>query len=686
MKKIGYYIIASVLFFTSCKDFLDTASPSQQSTENTFKSTFFTEAAMQGMYSILTNSNLYGGNFPLYGTSASDIEHYNYSYFASTGTGAPAYTNYYSTASTDFSGAWSNLYRMIEMASAAVDGIRQSPLLKTADSSLMKAYLGEALTLRALGYFDLVKYWGDVPYRKSVTNESNIYSSKCDRDTIYKNIINDLFEAQIYLPWMNQTVGNVKFTAERMNKGFAKGLLARIALFAGGWSLRDGNIFPYQKESLIHNTDIAEMNGYFVGRVKNYKDYYAIAAQQCAEIIGDQKNPHQLDGYENLWKTVNSLALNTANENLYEVATGMGQNGDIGNLIGESLDAGTSYTNSARGLGGSSYLQTDYYYFYSFDPSDARKDVTLINISYTAGTGYKGGGGFTEGEAFNSALGSWGFGKWRFPWMTSGYLALVKASTNSRVGTGINWIMMRYSDILLMFAEAENELNGPDAVDATAKMSARTAFEMVRKRAFPTDASKVTKYDANFFNAIVNERAWEFGGECIRKFDLIRWGLLSKKLEDAKLGMCLLMDGQRDVPIFDKIYPAGTLPTTIYYQYKSGTNTIDRSTINWYNSTQLATTNPQSTTWLSGAFGGSKLAGNVVSIVQACSGLNAIYGGDQWGPIVQRLSDPATITSVSATLGAKSLGNGVCNYRYPYVLSNTITISTRGTLVNSYGY
>jgi hypothetical protein len=106
----------------------------------------------------------------------------------------------------------------------------------------------------------------------------------------------------------------------------------------------------------------------------------------------------------------------------------------------------------------------------------------------------------------------------------------------SSKGTGINWPMMRYSDVLLMLAESENELNGPtpEAVDALRK---------VRQRAFPSSlwADKVENYIASvaggkaaFFEAIVNERGWELGGEFLRKYDLERWNLFGKKVAETR--------------------------------------------------------------------------------------------------------------------------------------------------------
>jgi len=86
----------------------------------------------------------------------------------------------------------------------------------------------------------------------------------------------------------------------------------------------------------------------------------------------------------------------------------------------------------------------------------------------------------------------------------------------------------------LMYAEAENELNGPTA-------SAKSALASIRQRAFDPQVwnQKVDRYVDSvamnkdmFFNALVDERAWEFSGELIRKFDLIRWNLLAVKKQE----------------------------------------------------------------------------------------------------------------------------------------------------------
>lgn len=119
-------------------------------------------------------------------------------------------------------------------------------------------------------------------------------------------------------------------------------------------------------------------------------------------------------------------------------------------------------------------------------------------------------------------------GKYRRIWMET---PLGATTTKS---TGVNASYMRYADILLMYAEAANENNnGPT-------QGAKDALKEVRKRAFPSDkwAEKVDAYvDAlttkeQFFEAIANERKWEFGGENKRHFDLARWNIYGQVLVD----------------------------------------------------------------------------------------------------------------------------------------------------------
>jgi hypothetical protein len=151
--------------------------------------------------------------------------------------------------------------------------------------------------------------------------------------------------------------------------------------------------------------------------------------------------------------------------------------------------------------------------YYKYEKEDVRRDVTCIPYEWT------------DGKQVPTNLDKWYFGKYRYEWLKR----LVTSSNDD----GLNYLYMRYAEVLLMAAEAINEIDGPSA--------AAPYLREIRARAYPNNPEKVTAYmntvtatkDA-FFNAIVDERALEFCGEMLRKADLIRWNLLNTKLEENR--------------------------------------------------------------------------------------------------------------------------------------------------------
>jgi hypothetical protein len=112
-----------------------------------------------------------------------------------------------------------------------------------------------------------------------------------------------------------------------------------------------------------------------------------------------------------------------------------------------------------------------------------------------------------------------------------------------------------------MFAEADNEINNGPTADAKA------AFEKVRLRAFGGNASLIgtTPSDyAGFFIAIVKERALELGAEGIRKYDLIRWNLMTTRIAETKAILAAMSARQA---------PYDVLPDYMYYLNNSPTLT-----------------------------------------------------------------------------------------------------------------
>ena len=126
------------------------------------------------------------------------------------------------------------MYEAIERANLVIEGVREYGNPET--NKDMAYLLGEALTLRAMIYYDLVRAWGDVPARFDATTSESIYKAKESRDVIFKQLLADLEEAIPYIPYPGATAATSR--TDRVNKLFAEGLYARIALMASGYAQR----------------------------------------------------------------------------------------------------------------------------------------------------------------------------------------------------------------------------------------------------------------------------------------------------------------------------------------------------------------------------------------------------------------------------------------------------------------
>lgn len=453
----------------SCKDYLLTSSPSEFTSDLVFTSPTYTEYALMGTYALLTQDQLYSARLPLNYATNTDIEIAGADATSYKDNGVRGLSNYVGNSSnTNIAREWSQMYKLIERANLCIQGIKTSPAMVTSDSTIMKGYLGEALTLRALVYSEIVKNWGDVPFKTEPTKYdlSNAYDVPTDRDTIYSRLIEDLQLAETYVPWIHSGGYN---TAERVTKGFVKGLIARLALYRGGYSIRNKPGFPTERGS-------------------NWEYYYELARQKTSEIMSS--GIHKLNAnYIDIWKKLCLLQPDaTFNENLFEVANGLGRSGEMGYSIGVRF-----YTNSKYGYGNNAnVVSTTPVYFYSFDRSDIRRDITVAYYTYSNSSG-------EIKEFFQSNPFSYSIGKWDQRYMSTEFVSRNKAA-NGKIGYGINWVVMRYADVLLMFAEADNALRRGPSPDA------KNALIQVRSRAFDV-ADRSAKVDA-YVNALNDETSF----------------------------------------------------------------------------------------------------------------------------------------------------------------------------------
>lgn len=498
MKRLIYISLLSLSLagvVTSC----DLDAPSQSSLEASviFSTPTLAEAAVMGIHQSFGETNSYRGRFlPYYGIN-SDVEWINNmdaSKMPDAGkydlaTYAAAATN---TQMNDNNNAYAKFYEGIERANQAIEGLRTYGDVEK--NSELAQLLGEALTLRAVLYLDLIKGWGDVPARFQPITTATMYLGRSDRDVIYKQLLADLDEAQDYVAWPNGS--SVTQSVERVNKAFVKGLRARTALYAGGYSQR--------ADGIRLSTDPE------LGRTA----MYTIARDECLDVILHSSNLSNLSFQSNFTRLCQDITSAGA-ESLWEIPFSDGR-GRVLYTLGVKHNAADQYTSQPQG-GVNGPLPT---LFYDYDTEDVRRNITCAPFEWTAA--------LTDGRSKQDVrtLKSWCFGKLRYEWM--------KRKVTSTNDDGVNWQYMRLADVYLMAAEAINELNGNPA-------NAAQYLKPILERAFPTAPTKVTSYMTNataghdaFFNAIVEQRALEFAGESLRKADLIRWNMLKEKLDEAK--------------------------------------------------------------------------------------------------------------------------------------------------------
>lgn len=522
MKNIKTFIILilGMVVLSSCKKYLETDSPSIFTEEVIFGTVPDATKSVYSIYALFNQdaftsrlSNTFIGN--------TDIEIGGVG-SAPDNTRRDIWSLEATDANNDISTVWNNAYSAINRANLCVEGLENSKIAENPD---IKQLLGEAKALRALWYYWLINYWGDIPFNlKPTRGGDNFYQPRVGRDTIMTTLINDLISVE---PLM-KPASQVPYGVERISREFVIGLIAKLALCRGGYWL-----YPDMTSK----------------RKADYKDYYKIARDYSRKLMTDFDRPltarfQDIFDNQSKWRVVSNEDI------LFEVAFAPGF-GDVGWNIGRTVDGGTHPYGAS-----SSYIGLSPALYYAYDTLDTRLESFAI---------FKYNSDLVQVPLAGNGVST---GKW------SRLLMPTPSGPASAKGTGINWPIMRYTDVLLMFAESDNELNeGPTA-------EGKAALRRVRARAFPKDAITVqTKVDnyintvsvskERFFDAIVDERAFEFAGECIRRYDLIRWNNYGKKIAEAK--NILAQMGENT---FNGAGPYANLPGTVYYR-----NTPDKKIV-----------------------------------------------------------------------------------------------------------
>ena len=510
--KIKYLcLLIGLLFISSCEDdFLEPDSISTFDLNYIYSNVDDARNGVNAIYSYF-NQDAFRSRLSNNMTGNTDIEHQS-----GWGSQSDRYQIWNLEAlpsNRDLDIVWTYAYRAIRDANIAIEGIKGSGLLESSDvtqKNTMYHLMGEAYTLRAYWYSILAYYFGDVPYvTDAPVAGADFLLPKTDRNVILASEIQELINIEGNMLWADQT----RYGVEQVNREYTLGMIARLSLQRGGYFL---------KPNLS------------MSRESDYLSYYEIAKTYSKKLI-DLKDRDLPTDFRQIFLNENTFQAPVNDEILFEVPFPLGS-GDVAWNIGITVEGGPT---AAHDYGsGNNYMAMPPTYYVSFDTLDIRRDVTCGLYKMN-----------TSGELeFITGPTNISQGKW------SRSLLPTPQGASSAKGTGINWPMMRYADVLLMYAEAENELNGPS-------IEAQNALKRVRQRAFDEAnwGDKVDTYVAtasaskqSFFDAIVDERAWEFGGEMIRKYELIRWGIYSDKMSETVNGLKQLADnafnGTTDLP------------------------------------------------------------------------------------------------------------------------------------------
>ena len=499
--------ILAMLGLSACSDYLDVKSDSKYDEEYVFGNMEEINRALTTCYTYLLSGSTYGGAYYSTFCLNSDVEFATNSSDLQSSSGSD-YKQFDSTpAGSALQSTWQAAYQNIEYCNNFIKAASTCAILEENKEELMQM-IGEAKCIRAMNYHDMVVLFGDVPFSMERAIDSPMVMPVADRDTILQTLIDDLKEAAESMKFAAALDGGV----QRCSKEFAWALIARMSLTAGGYSLRPG----------ASTADIGTME-----RPANYKEHYQTAMTYAGKVIAEGNHSLKKRYDEYFIDQCNYLVTND-DDSIFEIPYTKGVNGNVGYNWGPAYDMNGDetqmYDGSASNWGrtsGSNMLSV--FYRFSFDEKDLRRNYVCGTAMWKYGSDGKVAMRLDPWTAY--------CGKWSKLWTEAGNTM----GAISQGNTGINYPYMRYADVLLMYAEAANEVNnGPTA-------EAIDAFKQVRRRAFQEAdwGEKVDNYVAaagakdDFLQLIQDERKWEFGGEGLRWRDLVRWNKYAEVLRDV---------------------------------------------------------------------------------------------------------------------------------------------------------
>ena len=580
-KKINILALAVMAFAGVSCSFLDVEAP-VLTKEKFYKSEAEMLYSLAGVYGVINNEGFYGNYYSLMLSNTDDLSYYNRS-------SGSNYAVWYlhNAGSPEVYGAWTAIYKGINNANVfmeAAEGSEFDPDGK---------FYNEARFLRAFYHFILAQAWGDVPLRTVAITDQNKDEMNCKASPQYDVLkwAASEMEACIYhdrglevpddgTAGQNLDLSGVDLTQapSRVTATTMAGILARLYLFMAGETVSGNEDFRkeyYGKamnyagaviSSGLHrlNQGNDEHDGYSLVFINMIEDVYDTRYRESmweadflgnrsssdswsngriGDLIGLQSSPKvgtyddvncnfaygQYNGSVKLW-------------NLYWATDRTDEENEIALADGETcttdIAAGVFWEQSRKGWDRRQFWNMCPYNYtgwtYSVDG--------VVQAEYVAGidrTPYRVSNSRTTITDPTAAIGIRNCGKYRREVIYEG----VKGDKGTY--TPINYPILRYSDVLLMYAEAQNEYEGyPTEVSYE-------YVKQVRDRA-GIATRDFGEYGYESFRQLVrNERGRELCFESLRKYDLIRWGIFYDSMKEY------IEDSQ------DTNFGTGTVPKAI---------------------------------------------------------------------------------------------------------------------------
>lgn len=508
MRKITYFIVALAMCVLPCSCSLEEETSTEIEKRNYLNNASEAENVLLGVYRTNVEDAMYAYHLSILFIMGTDIAQVEGS---TTENWRIIPTNAFPTTQSEIQQTWAALYKGIYRANDFLEQIsRKINTYNNTDKQRATIYIAEARALRAMYYFELVRRFGNIVLMRTTTesNQAPATYTQAAPEKVYEFIEEDLLFASDVLPYASDDTYRAS-NEYRFSKSAALGLLAKVYATWAGYPINDTSKWEQ--------------------------------AAKTASILVNSGKHGLLPNYEQLWKNTCNGIWNPT-ESLIEVSfysPTVSGNSDPVSRIGKWNGVKTTAIAGKRGsCAGNLKVVHTFVKEWREHSNDLRCNLSVANYRYndeyilwasgkndTPETAQEKDADPTKAqkEKQNYTPAKWDIEKY----VENGLLI-----NNDK--SNVNWYVLRYADVLLLYAEALNEWkHGPNS-------EAYAAINAVRRRGFGNPNNTVScdlpqgLDEEGFRKAVQKERAYELAFEGHRRLDLIRWGIYYETIQNTR--------------------------------------------------------------------------------------------------------------------------------------------------------